>query len=211
MQFSKQSRTTENLVDGKHTQPKHNSISTPIFTFIVLFLVPPSTHMKLIYNPGAFNTCCYAEKYESGFEGSHTRYTLGKKLSIISVVEKLRQEEQLSLSEAAVHVQIDPTMISRWLKRLRISMEIPRRHPRWQFMLTIQALFNIKQDLLAFIVEWCQKGFKVNRFTLLRKAGQLKPELFEHSKPTHKIDISCFPAKNNLMHHVSTHKAQCNP
>ncbi len=68
---------------------------------------------------------------------------------------------------------------------------------------------SIEQDLFDFIKEWHQKGFEVNCFTLLRKAGQLKPELLDHSEPALKICLMHFLAKKNLMHRIATHKAQC--
>ena len=58
---------------------------------------------------------------------------------------------------------------------------------------------------------WRQKGFEVNRFTLLRKAKELKPDVLERSEGAAKICLSCFLAKNQLMHCVATHKAQRDP
>ena len=72
-------------------------------------------------------------------------------------------------------------------------------------------LHDIELDLLNFIEEWRQKGFDVNRFTLLRKAGQLKPAILEKSIAAAKICISRFLSKHNLTHRVITHKAQQDP
>ena len=72
-------------------------------------------------------------------------------------------------------------------------------------------LHDIELDLLNFIEEWRQKGFDVYRFTLLRKAGQLKPAVLEKSVAAAKICLSRFLAKHNLTHRVITHKAQRDP
>ena len=69
-------------------------------------------------------------------------------------------------------------------------------------------LDEIEEDLLNFIREWRQKGFKVNCFSLLRKAYELNPKLREHSEPAGKMCLSQFLARNNLTFCTSTHKAQ---
>ena len=53
---------------------------------------------------------------------------------------------------------------------------------------------EIEQDLLDFIEMWHQKGFEVNRFTLLSK------EVLQHSDGAVKICLSCFLAKKQLTH-----------
>ena len=54
-------------------------------------------------------------------------------------------------------------------------------------------LADIEKDLLNFIEEWHQKGFDVNRFTLLRKAGQLKPAVVE-GRSNFAVKICLSPA-----------------
>jgi hypothetical protein len=70
---------------------------------------------------------------------------------------------------------------------------------------------DIEKDLLNYVEEWRQKGFDVNRFTLLRKAGQLKPEILEKSHFAIKMSISRFLSKHRLTHRVTTHQAQRDP
>jgi hypothetical protein len=70
---------------------------------------------------------------------------------------------------------------------------------------------EIEQDLLEFFEMWRQKGFEVNRFTLPRKAKELKPDVLEHSEGAAKICLSRFLAKKQLMHRVATHTAQRDP
>ena len=58
---------------------------------------------------------------------------------------------------------------------------------------------EIEQDLLDFVEMWRQKGFEVNRFTLLRKAKELIPDVLEHhSEGAAKICLSRFLAKRFL-------------
>ena len=70
---------------------------------------------------------------------------------------------------------------------------------------------DIEIDLLNYIEEWHQKGFEVNCFTLLRKAGQLRPAIHDKSIGAAKRFISHFWMKNNFTHRISTHKAQRDP
>ena len=70
--------------------------------------------------------------------------------------------------------------------------------------LTSSVIAEIEQDLLDFVEMWRQKGFEVNRFTLLRKVKELKPDLLERSEGAAKICLSRFLAKNQLMHRVAT-------
>ena len=69
----------------------------------------------------------------------------------------------------------------------------------------------MEAELLEFVEEWRQKGFDVNRFTLLRKAGTLKPEILNKTDGAVKIYLSWFLAKNKLTHRVATHMAQRDP
>ena len=83
--------------------------------------------MKLVYNPGGFNSSRHSRKYEAGFSGIRTWYTNAEKLNIISVVQKLMQDELLSLVQAAAVIKIDPSMICRWLKNVENLRADPRK------------------------------------------------------------------------------------
>ena len=141
--------------------------------------------------------------------GSHTRYTNAKKMNILSVVEKLRQDENLNLAQATAPVQVDPSVIYRWLhdplnpKKEASKMSL---HPGPTSLVS-----NIEKGLLNFIEEWRQKGFEVNCFTLLRKARELKPEILHLSEGAMKICLLCFLVRNNLAHRAATHTAQHDP
>jgi hypothetical protein len=51
----------------------------------------------------------------------------------------------------------------------------------------------------------------VTRFTLMRKIGQLKPEILEKTSTVPLMCVSCFLVANNLVHRVATHTAQGPP
>ena len=78
--------------------------------------------MKIaVYNRGGFNSSRHAERWGSvGFSGSCARYTNKEKLNILSLVEKMnlkeemKVEEGLNAAQAALALQISPSLISRW-------------------------------------------------------------------------------------------------
>ena len=169
--------------------------------------------MKIVYNPGGFNSTRHTEKYASGqFTGCRTRYTNAEKLNILSVVQKLRMEDNLNLTQAAHVVQIAPPVICRWAKKIEELRTDPTKAGKMALHRGPASLVDeIEQELLDFIEEWRQKGIDVNRFTLLRRAYELKPEFGNRSEPAAKVCLSRFLARNNLTHRVATHMAQRDP
>ena len=170
--------------------------------------------MKFVYNPGGFNSARYTEKYASGnFTGCRTRYTNAEKLKILSVVETLRTDNHLNLTQAAQCVQIAPPVLCRWVKKIEELQSDPKKAGKMACHSGPSSLVDdiLQQDLLDFIEEWRQKGFEVNLFTILRKACELKPELRQRSLPAAKMCLSRFLARNNLTRRVATHKAQRDP
>jgi hypothetical protein len=170
--------------------------------------------MKLVYNPGGFASARHMDKYESGqFTGSRNRYTNAEKLNILAVFDKLKSEGNLTLTQAAAVMHIDPSVLCRWSKRVEEFQRDPKNASRMAFHPGHESMLaEIEQDLLNFIEMWGQKGFEVNRFTLVRKIRELKPDIvLERSNGAMKICLSRFLAKNNLTHRVATHKAQRDP
>ena len=120
-------------------------------------------------------------------------------------------EERMSQAEAAQALKVDASCISRWAKK-KDELANPKTSKKMSdHKGHASMLHDIEKDLLNFIEEWRQKGFNVNRFTLLRKAGQLKPEILQKSNNAIKMSISRFLAKNKLTHRVTTHQAQRDP
>ena len=128
------------------TNPRHNSISL-LDTLIPPHLpIPSSVPMKIVYNPGGFNSARHTEKYASGqLIGCRTRYTNAEKLSILSVVNKLHTEEHLNLTQAAHVVQIAPSVIVGGQRRLKNYKVLER----WLFMAAQQvSLMTLNRSFL---------------------------------------------------------------
>ncbi len=129
----------------------------------------------------------------------------------MEVLERLTNEG-FSQSRAGAVLKIDPSCLSRWAKRKDDFLAEDHRTSKFSDHTGPVSIFtDIEKDLLDYIEEWRQKGFDVNRFTLLRKAGQLKPEILQKSTFAIKMSISRFLSKNKLTHRVTTHQAQRDP
>jgi transposase len=124
----------------------------------------------------------------------------------------MRLEEGLNASQAAAFLQISPSVISRWAqKKDIIQASDMKKLSKSSYSGKNGLLKGVEAELLEFIEEWCQKGFDVNRFTLLCKAGTIKPEILNKTEGAAKICLSRFLAENNLTHRVATHMAQRDP
>jgi hypothetical protein len=119
----------------------------------------------------------------------------------------------MKLVDAATVLQVDPSCLTWWAQN---KDDLKANSKAGSNLLLHSGLLGILKDiemgLLNYIEEWQQKEFEVNHFTLLRKAGQLRPAILENEKSlgAAKICISCYYAKNNLTHRIAMHKAQHN-
>ncbi len=168
--------------------------------------------MKIaIYSRGGSNVSRHTQRWGSeDFSGSRTRYTNQEKLNILSLVQKTKLEEGLNAAQAASSLQIDPSLLSRWAQK-KDTIQGSSGSKLTASSGHTGLLTDVQAELLAFVEEWRQKGFDVNRFTLLRKAGTLKPEILNKSEGAAKICLSWLLAKNNLTHRVATHMAHRDP
>ena len=168
--------------------------------------------MKIVYNPGGFNGQRHCVRHEIGRSANRHRYTNAEKLAILRVLDNLMVEHRMTQAQAADVLRVDTSCLTRWAqKKDELGAEPKKMHKLSEHTGPNSVLHDIELDLLNFIEEWRQKGFDVNRFTLLRKAGQLKPAILEKTVASAKICISRFLAKHNLTHRVITHKAQRDP
>ena len=193
---------------------EHISLNSSLDVHYFPFCIVSSSNqtMKIaVYSRGGSNVSRHTQRWGSrDFSGSRTRYTNQEKLNILSLVQKTKLEEGLNAAQAASSLQIDPSLLSRWAQKKDTiqgsSGSKLTASPGHTGLLT-----DVQAELLAFVEEWRQKGFDVNRFTLLRKAGTLKPEILNKSEGAAKICLSWFLAKNNLTHSVATHMAHRDP
>jgi hypothetical protein len=120
-------------------------------------------------------------------------------------------DEGMTQQRAAAVLKVDPACLTRWAKKKDDFIANPKANTFSHHAGPSGIFADIEKDLLNYVEEWRQKGFDVNRFTLLRKAGQLKPAILEKSDFAIKMSISRFLSKHQLTHRVTTHQAQRDP
>jgi hypothetical protein len=70
---------------------------------------------------------------------------------------------------------------------------------------------SFTEELVSFVKEWHGKGILVLRLCLIQKASDLSPVFANKTLCAQKTAISCFMAKNSLVHRMATHTAQSPP
>ena len=70
---------------------------------------------------------------------------------------------------------------------LQLSPAGPRRRTLFKLVMERRCQYSgllkgVEAELLEFVEEWRQKGFDVNRYTLLRKAGTMVPEILQKTE-----------------------------
>ncbi len=149
--------------------------------------------MKVVDNPGGFGSACFAQRKEGGNTICH-RYTKTEKVNILRGLEKLQLDQDMKLVDAATVLQVDPSCLTWWAQNNDDKLQCQQQVLVHSGPLGL--LKDIEMDLCNYTEKWRQKGFEVNCFTLLRKAGQLRPGIIEKSLGAAKICISRFLAKN---------------
>ncbi len=67
------------------------------------------------------------------------------------------------------------------------------------------------EELVSFVDEWHGKGILVSRLCLIQKAYNLSPVFANKTLSAQKAAISCFMAKNGLVHCMAMHTTHCPP
>ncbi len=126
--------------------------------------------MKVVYNPGGFSAQRHCIQHELGRSANRHRYTNAEKLAILHVLENLMLDNGMTQAQAADVLCVDTSCLTRWAqKKDELGAEPKKMHKLSEHTGHNSLLHNIKLDLLNFIKEWRQKGFDVNRLTLLRE------------------------------------------
>jgi hypothetical protein len=168
--------------------------------------------MHLFYNRSGISHKCDLWRINNR-SFKRTQYTTIEKMKIFWVIEKMVEEEQVTYAQASSALSFNQGMISRWRKEQGQFAAQASSRPA---ALSLHAgpnsiLKNVEEQLIAYVDEWHGKGLPVNRFTLMRKACSLIPELSQKSEHAALMSISRFMKKNRLTHRMATHKAQHPP
>ena len=140
------------------------------------------------------------------------QFTLAQRRHIVTLVDRVMQEDGVSLNRAADNLQVSAQSIRRWRSSLQdITNPQGRDDATKNYKGPAGFLDDIQEELIAFVSEWRDRGMPVTRFALVRKIGRLKPEFLLKSSTARLMCISRFLSVNNLVHRVATYTAQCPP
>ncbi len=171
---------------------------------------PSLSKMKLVYNLGSINHARDALRIDHR-SSKQRSYTSSEKMQIVQAVDRLVEEENLPQNIAAGRLGINPSNI--W-KRCQNKTALSESSVKNKLSLhkgLSSIIDDVKDDLIAFIEHWREKGFPLTRMGLMCKVGRMKPEFNEKTLQARKMVISRFLARNRLTHRVATHKAQREP
>ena len=117
------------------------------------------------------------------------------------------QEDGVSFNRAANNLQVSGHSVCRWCAALQDTT-----NPQGQNIVRNHrdpvGYLDIKEELIAFVSEWRDRGMPVTCFALVRKIGQLKPAFLEKTGTACLMCISRLLSVNNLVHCVASHMAQ---
>ena len=130
---------------------------------------------------------------------------------MVSIVNTMISTEGISLAHAAAAVNMPVSSLSRWRNDISSDVIESQKAKKSSHQCPTGFLEDIKVDLINFIDKWRDRGFPVSRLSVVKKAGQLKPEFEEKSMEARFMCVSRFLQQNGLVHRLATHTAQRAP
>jgi hypothetical protein len=120
-------------------------------------------------------------------------------------------EEHLKQNQACKIMQVNDSQVLRWHSN-RVSLEEAAR-PEGQSLHPGPAgcVDAFTEELVFFVDKWHGKGILVSCLCLIGKACKLSPAFSDKTLSAQKMSISCFMAKNGLVHCMAMHTAQRPP
>jgi hypothetical protein len=166
--------------------------------------------MKLVYNLSGINHARNALRVDHRSYKQRS-FTASEKVQILQAVDRLVEEENLPQNVAAGRLGTNPSNLSYWHQNKTTLSESLVKNKLSLHKGPSSFIDDVKDDLIAFIEHWRERGFPLTRMGLVRKVIRMKPEFKEKTLQACKMAISCFLARNRLTHRVATHKAQREP
>ncbi len=160
-----------------------------------------------MYNIGGISHAREAQRIQDRTL-KHRSYTHGKKLKLILRFDALVEQESVPINVASTTLGISLASISDWRKQKEALSSAISKDKLSLHKGPASILWEVEEELKAYIHLWRQKGFPVSRLLLVWKVGQLRPEFAEKTLAARKMVVSRFLARNQLTHRVATHKAQ---
>ncbi len=167
--------------------------------------------MKIkLYNPGSLSQKHIDERFDSTVK-PRIRYSAGNKLQISAAVDCMMAEENLRQNQACAIMQVCDSQVLRWRTKRVLLEEATRPEKQILHQGPAGCVDAFTEELVSFVDEWHGKGILVSCLYLIRKAWELSPAFSNKTLSVQKAAISCYMAKNGLVHPMAMHTAQRPP
>jgi hypothetical protein len=147
----------------------------------------------MIYLKSGISQHCLEQRLNAD---NHRRrqFTLAQRLHLLSLYKKA-MEEGLSFTRAAESIDVGKSSLARWHQELVVrdpttTLASSRSKSIMNGPGPTSILADIKHDLTLFITEWRDRGMPVSCWTIVKKAGELKPEFLDKSYHARAIAVS---------------------
>jgi hypothetical protein len=168
--------------------------------------------MKLkIYNPGGLNCKHINNRFNNAIVQRCTHYSAANKLKIVAAVDKMMAKEYLKQNQACSVLQVCDSQVLRWQANHVLLKEAARPELQIMHKGPVGCMDTYTEEPVSFVDEWRGNGILVLRLCLIRKATNLSPVFPNKTLSAQKAAVSCFMAKNGLVHRMATHTMQCPP
>jgi hypothetical protein len=161
-----------------------------------------------IYYPGSLNCKRIKDRFYNAIVQRCTHYSAANKLKLVAAVDKMMAEEYLKQSQACLVQQVCDSQVLRWQANRALLEEAARLKKRIMHKDPVGCMDAYTEELVSFVDKWHGKGILFLCLCLIRKACNLSLVFANKTISAQKVAISCFMAKNGLIHCMATHTAQ---
>ncbi len=164
-----------------------------------------------VYNPGGLNRKQIDNEFDTAIVLRRIHYSAANKLKIVTAVDKLMAEGHLRQNQACKVLQVRDSQVLRWQANCALFEEAARPEKQSLHEGPVGCVDAFTEELVSFVDKWHGKGILVSCLCLIRKACEMSPAFSNKTLFAQKVAISCFMAKNGLVHCMVTHTAQRPP
>jgi hypothetical protein len=164
-----------------------------------------------VYNPGGLNCKHIDNRFDNAIVLRRTHYSAANKLKIVAAIDEMIAEEHLKQNQACKVLQVCDPQILRWQANCALLEEVARPEKQSLHEGPVGCVDAFTEELVSFVDEWLEKGILVSCLCLIRKVCKLSPAFSNKTLSSQKAAISCFKAKNGIVHCMATHTAQRPP
>jgi hypothetical protein len=164
-----------------------------------------------VYNLGGLNCKSIDNRFDNAIVLHRTHYSAADKLKIVAAIDKMMAEEHLRQNQACKVLQVRDPQVLRWHANCALLEEVARPVKQSLHEGPVGCVGAFTEELVSFVDKLRGKGILVSCLCLIRKACKLSPAFSNKTLSAQKAAISCFKAKNSLVHRMAMHTAQRPP